>query len=153
MSEVMEFPVDLDDLEETAAVPEGPEDVDVDEWLGDDDQTKTGYVTVTVGGKPRRLKIAALTEGESHGIMKASRRPVNGKEKVDFQTAKLMTVAYSLNKAAGRVGPNGQLLPGAVQHTALRKKLTGQLTAVYKAIGDLSGLHQEVDVDPANFIV
>lgn len=139
--------VDLDFEDEVPA--NTVEDIDPAEWLATEDDVVTDTVTLRINGKTSRLKIAALTEGESNRILEAAKRKRPGeKAKVDFETAKLMTIGFSIYKAAGDADP---MLKGVQSVQGLRKKLVGQMTEIYKQISELSGVVRDRDVKVEDF--
>lgn len=143
----------VEEPEEPATPEEGtPRDIDPEEWLSTSSEVVTDYVTIQVGGEPRRLKIAALTEEEFERVLEASKRkdPRGGGRKVHPVTFKRMIVAYSINKALGHVDQYGQMHPGAINHTQLNKQLSGQVTEIQNAVSKLSGFERDKEAAEQN---
>lgn len=110
-------------------------DIDPAEWLATQDGEMVGFVEV----EGVRLKIAALTEGETQSLMKRSRRPdpqrPGDPPKLDSMSFRLGMIVESLNKANPDKPPiTANLLAG---------KKTGVLTQIQDAIMTLSGYNKE----------
>jgi hypothetical protein len=124
-------------------------DIDPQEWLAPVEVPVVGYFAVE--RLKGRVKIAALTDKETNNIMRASRRPdAKGRTKVNAQMSKLLCVAYSINKANGKLTDQGQFAPGAVLPQQLENVLGGEVVECYKAISRLSGFKEDnSDADEA----
>jgi hypothetical protein len=150
---------DLQVLEDSAQVEEPEaEDIDIDQWLSEQAQAgdAIGHVIVAgPDGKSRRLKIAAITEGEENKLLKGSKRPdpKNPREmRVDPLIYRRNYVAFSLLKAHhGRTPDDAEL---AVRREALVRLAPGALTKVQNAIQELSQYErpQQERVDPFSFL-
>lgn len=118
------------------------EDVDLAHWLSGEDTADLVDFFVLRDGK--RLKIAAITDGEQQLIENASREvnPLNpkGPRKLNPGKWRRNLIALSINKANGV--KNGER--GYVTEQALLQRPTGELTEIQKAIFKLSGF-QDVD--------
>ena len=122
------------------------EDINPGEWPQHSDAGITGTVVITIDGKPRKLKIAAITEKENLKLLKSSRKldKTNVREtKMDFQEYRLLSIAFSINKANPMSAP--------ITTVQLQEKLTGQLSKIQAEIFKLSGLESEESTNIADF--
>jgi hypothetical protein len=96
----------VDDVQalESAPVVEAAEDIDIDEWLTGQAAASKATDVVVIEGK--RIRIAAISEGEENKLIKQSRkldpRDPRGPGKVDMLAYRRAYVAFSLAKASGK---------------------------------------------------
>jgi hypothetical protein len=113
-----------------------PADIDLEQWLAEDDTAKFDYVMIG----DRRMKVGVLTQGEWEDLDAESRKPPVGRinpanpkgprqRNVNWLARRV--IAYAINKGAGR---------DVVKPEDLLKKVTGDLVAIQKAVTRLSGL-------------
>lgn len=123
----------VDDLEVLQSAPDvqPAEDIDIDAWLTEQADAGKHLSEVVIDG--RRIKIAAVTEGEENTLLRQSRRPnpQNPKERrVDMLVYRRSYVAFSLSKANGRT-----IVP---EDPRILNMLPGVLTQLQTAIQKLS---------------
>ena len=133
-------PIHNDPESPREAIAQAAEDVaDIDplQWLTHDDNLRTAYVVVGAG----RLKIAALTEKEGDRIRKLSEGPDprNPKQRQSsLKKLRVLTVVWSLNKAAGWINT-----PQAITPEQVEEKLMGEITTLVSEISKLSGYSED----------
>lgn len=124
---------------ESKPLVEEPEDISPDDLLVEESVAHEDFFTLPSG---KKIKLSSITEQELDMLTGRSKKPdktdPRRPPRVDALTLRRQMVAYSMSKAAGRVGTAQE-----IQGPHLMKLPPGLITEMQRKVQELSGFVEE----------
>jgi hypothetical protein len=131
-------------LEENTRIVEEPQDISPEDMLTEQSVPVTDYFTLPNG---KKIKLQSITEQELGMLTERSKKPdktdPRRPPRVDALTLRRNMVAYSISKAANRVGTPQEIIG---QH--LLGLPPGLITEMQRKLQDMSGFVEEARPTP-----